>query len=105
SALSKVVSAGTLVPVALAAIISHATRMPRAVQIAAALLAIFGAAYVAYMLASFLPIFVPLVTSGEVGLGPRSVDLLRQGCAFSTAWPYVLQDIGILLLLAIACRL
>ncbi len=79
--------------------------MPKTFQIATALVAAAGAAYAAYLFSLYLPLFVNLVRTGTVGLGPRSLDLLfHWGFGLANAWPYLAQDLGILLIGVAAWR-
>jgi hypothetical protein len=79
--------------------------MPRGLQVILAFLAAASAGYITYMLAQFLPLFIRLTTV-EIGLGPRSLNaVFRWGYSFYAAWPYVAQDLGILLMIVAAFRL
>jgi hypothetical protein len=104
--LSKVLSAGTLTPLALAGLAPHLRRMPRFLQVVVALVATAGAAYAAYMLALFLPLFIGLISLGIAGLGPRSYNsIVNWGGDLKSAWPFVAQDMGIFLMIVTAFRL
>jgi hypothetical protein len=103
SALSKVLSAGTLIPLALAGLAPHLRRMAWTLRVVAALLAVAGALYAAYMLVRFLPPFIGLL---DVGIGPRSYDLIvRWGQNVGVAWPFAVQDTSILLMVIVGFRI
>ncbi len=105
SALSKVMSAGTLAPLALAQLAPHLRHLPRKVQIGLLILLTVAAAYVAYMLFRFLPFFADLVRLGMTSLGPRSYDSLTNwGYDLYSAWPFVAQDAGMVLMMVLAFR-
>jgi hypothetical protein len=106
SALTKVVSAGTLVPLVLAGLVLHLGRTPRILQVIIVLLTAAGIAYAAYMLTAFLPSFIALVDLGAIGIGPTSYHLVTKwGLSLNAAWPWVVQDVGILLMTLVAFRL
>ena len=100
SALSKVMSAGTLTPLALSALLPRLGRMPLALQAVLAVLAAACAVYAGSMLVEYGPWYLALVTLGTTGLGPRSYDYVAHlGYSVGTAWPYLAQDTGILLMI------
>src|SRR6202008_4494948 len=104
--LTKVVSAGTLIPLTVAGLVPHFLRMPRALQVMVALCAAGAGAYVIHMLAQHLPLFIGLVTRGTVNLGPRSYEILGNcDACLNRAWPYLAQDVGILLMMVLLFRL
>jgi hypothetical protein len=106
SALSKVVSAGTLTPLALAELLPHLRRMPRVLQVVLAVLAAMSTAYAVYMLVRFLPLFIGIIGLEMTGVGPRSFDLIfKWGLSLRSALPYLAQDTGILLMMVAAFRL
>jgi hypothetical protein len=80
--------------------------MPRFLQVAVALVATAGAAYAAYMLALFLPLFIELISRGMTWLGPRSYNsIVNWGGDLKSVWPFVAQDMGIFLMIVTAFRL
>jgi hypothetical protein len=107
SSLSKLTSAGTLVPLALAELIPHVRRIPRVFQIILALLAVASAAYASLILVEYLPSYLRIIGPGMTGIGPRSYDYSGHfsGFSVSTVWPYMAQDAGILLMIVAAFRL
>jgi hypothetical protein len=106
SALSKVTSAGTLIPLALAELVPHLRRIPGVLQVILALLAVASAAYASLMLVEYLPLFLRMIGLGITGIGPRSYDSLANwGASVRTVWPYMAQDVGIVLMIVVAFRL
>jgi hypothetical protein len=106
SALSKVTAAGTLPPLALVELIPHLHRSSRVLQVILTLLVVACAAYASLMLVEHLPSFLRLIGLGVTGIGPRSYDYIaHRGFSVSTAWPYMAQDAGILLMIVAAFRL
>jgi hypothetical protein len=106
SALSKVTSAATLTTLAFVELIPHLRRIPRASQVVLALLAVAGAAYASLMLVEYLPMFLRLIGLGITTIGPRSYDyIVHWGYSIRTAWPYMAQDAGFLLMIVAAFRL
>ena len=107
SALSKVTAAGTLSPLAFVELIPHLHRSSRVLQVIMTLLAVASAAYASLMLVEYLPDFLRMIDLGMTGIGPRSYDYSAHFSAFSvrTVWPYMAQDVGILLMIVAAFRL
>jgi hypothetical protein len=99
SALSKVLSVGTLSPLALAVLLPHLRRMSWILQVVVVFLAAAGALYAASVLARFLPSIV-----GMTSIGPRSYELIVEW-GVSGVWPFVAQDMSILLMIILAFRL
>ena len=106
SALSKVTSAGILSPLALVELIPHLHRSSRVLQVILTLLAVASAAYATLMLVEYLPSFLRMIGLGITGIGPRSYDSLANwGASVRTVWPYMAQDVGIVLMIVVAFRL
>jgi hypothetical protein len=106
AALTKVMSFGTLVPLALAEIAPRALRWPRYLQTAIAGLVCAGAVFATYMLVQYLQTFVAMAQLGLTQFGPQSYEAIsKYGAGLDTAWPYVARDISLVLLSVVSFRL
>lgn len=101
SALTKVVTAGTLVPLSLTGI---APRLSRLSLRALVLLGLFGFAasgYALYLVIMFAPSFV-----AYAAIGPDSFNMLwRAGAPLGSAWPSLAHDVGSVMIAILAFRL
>jgi hypothetical protein len=106
SALSKPLSAATLVPMAFSTVIPRLNRMSKGALIVLTILPVVSAGYAARMAVQYLPFFMRMIHAGMTSLGPRSYDLIvHGGYSIRAAWPYLAQDAGIVLMIVAAFRL
>jgi hypothetical protein len=104
SALSKVVSIATLAPIAIAAAISHFHPTRRALLFGLVIILPIGC-YVLWIMITFVPFFADMIRSGTINLGPRSYDLIaNRGYSVASAWPFLAQDVGIVVVAIVAVR-
>ena len=105
-AMSKVVAAATLVPLALAGLLPTVLGIPRHLQLI--LVGIFAASgiYSLWMVADYLPSFITLALSGRIGFGPDSYQAIK---LFNTSpfavWPSLARDLAMLMMVPLSFRL
>ena len=101
SALTKVVTAATLVPLAIAGLLPVLRRLPRYLQLSSVtLLAVIGI-YALAMLAHFLPPFLSMVQTGRIGIGPNSYLDRKLGLSV-WEWSQIGRDVATVLMVPLS---